>query len=80
MGKLGMYFSASFIVGGLATYWIRNHSATGFALNAAAISLVVVAGIVFVASAIAYVMARRPKETSAQAIERQIMEHRNRAA
>jgi hypothetical protein len=80
MGKIGMFFSASFIVGGLVTYWIRNYSATGFALSATAVTLVVIAGIVFVASAIAYVMARRPKETSAQAIERQIMEHRNRAA
>jgi hypothetical protein len=75
-----MYFSASFIVGGLATYWIRNYSATGFSLSAAAIALVAIAGVVFVASAIAYVMERRPKETSAQAIERQIIEHRNKAA
>lgn len=80
MGKIGMFFSASFIVGGLATYWIRNHSATGFALSAAAITLVVLAGIVFVASAIALVVEHRPRETSAQAIERQILEHRNKAA
>ena len=80
MGKIGMAFSAAFIVGGLITYWIKNHAATGFALSAGAITLVVVAGIIFIASAISYFIARRPKETSAQAIERQMIEHQNKAA
>lgn len=80
MGKTGMAFSASFIVGGLTTYWIKNHAATGLALNGAAIALVAVASIVFVASTVTYLWSRRPKETSAQAIERQMMEHHKKAA
>lgn len=80
MGKIGMSFSAAFIAGGLITYWIKNHAATGFALSGAAIALVAVAGIVFVVSAIANFVARRPKETSAQAIERQMIEHQKKAA
>ena len=80
MGKTGMAFSASFIVGGLITYWIKNHAVTGFALSGAAVALVVVAGLVFVASAITFVVSRRPKETSAQAIERQISQHQKKAA
>jgi len=80
MGKTGMAFSASFIVGGVITYWIKNHATTGFALGGAAIALVVAAGIVFVASATTYVVSRRPKETSAHAIERQMSEHRKNAA
>ena len=80
MGKTGMAFSASYIVGGLITYWIKNHATTGFALSGVPIELVVMASIIFVASAITYVASRRPKETSAQAIERQISEHRKNAA
>ena len=80
MGKIGMAFSAAFIVGGLITYWIKNHAVTGFALGAGATTLVVVAGIIFVVSAISSIIARRPNETSAQAIERQMIEHQKKAA
>ncbi len=80
MGKIGMAFSASFIVGGLTTYWIRNHAATGFALGGAAIVLLVVAIVIFVVSAIVTLVSRRPKETSAQAIERQMVEHQKKVA
>ena len=75
-----MAFSASFIVGGLATYWIMNHSKTGFALDTAAIVLLSIAVVIFIGGAISSMMTRRTKETSAQAIERQYVEHQPKAA
>ena len=80
MGKIAMAFSSSFIVGGLATYWMMNHSKTGFALDRAAVILIVLAGVVFVTATITFLVSRQPKETSAHAIERQMVDHHNKAA
>jgi len=66
-----MAFSASFVVGGLATYWGMNHSRTGFALDAAAIIILSLAGVLFLVGALATWRARHPRATSAQLIERQ---------
>lgn len=76
-----MAFSASFIAGGLATYWIMNHAKTGFALDAAATTFIVLAGIIFIVATITYLMSRRTKETSTQAIERQLLhQHQHKDA
>jgi hypothetical protein len=41
--------------------------------------LLVLAGIIYVTSTIAFVISRRPEETSAQAMERQMIEHQKKA-
>lgn len=80
MRKPAMAFSASIIADGLATHWIMNHSMPGFTLDTAAITPLLLAGIFSVVAMITSLMLRHTEETSSQAIERQMIQRRNRAA
>lgn len=68
-----MAFSASFDVGGVITYWIIEYRRTGLDLSSAAVTWLVLGALVFFVATVVHLRARRPTETSSQAIERQIL-------
>lgn len=73
MGLPLMAFSASFDVGGVITYWIIEYRRTGFDLSSSAVVWLALGALVFTAATIAHLRARRPVETSSEAIQRQVL-------